>query len=229
MMKFWVCEIFLKNFLDFLLQTREGYVMRVNDFKNEVKITPLLTPITALTATIVIKRYIRMDAERFTDIFSRMQTKLRHIALRIVGNEEEASDAVQDAFVSLWRKRNDVSDDSNIEGLMTVSVRNRCLDAVSDRSRHRIEQIDEAAAVTSPYNDHVDTSENEILSEVEALIQKYLSERDREILILRDKYGWDFEDVAEKFDMTPAAVRMALSRARKAVAMAYRERNGGKR
>ena len=224
--------------------------MRVNDFKNEVKITPLLTPITALTATIVINRekqystivinrensystivinrYIRMDAERFTDIFSRMQTKLRHIALRIVGNEEEASDAVQDAFVSLWRKRNDVADDSNIEGLVTVSVRNRCLDEVRDRSRHRIEQIDEAYAVATSDNVRGDTSENEILSEVEALIQKYLSERDREILILRDKYGWDFEEVAEKFDMTPAAVRMALSRARKAVAMAYRERNGDK-
>ena len=49
------CDFF-ENFLDFLLQTGKGYVMRVNDFKNEVKITPLLTPINALTATIVINR-----------------------------------------------------------------------------------------------------------------------------------------------------------------------------
>ena len=50
-----LCDFF-ENFLDFLLQTGKGYVMRVNDFKNEVKITPLLTPINALTATIVINR-----------------------------------------------------------------------------------------------------------------------------------------------------------------------------
>ncbi|MDE6335165.1 MAG: sigma-70 region 4 domain-containing protein, partial [Muribaculaceae bacterium] len=51
-----------------------------------------------------------------------------------------------------------------------------------------------------------------------------LSERDREILLLRDHSGWEFEEIAERFDMTPAAVRMALSRARKGVLKAYRER-----
>ena len=160
-----------------------------------------------------------MDAERFTDIFSRLQSKLRLVARRIVGNDDEAADAVQDAFCTLWRRREEVSDNGSLEGMMSVSVRNRCLNEVRRRSLHPESQLEEGSVAASSNED----SES-LFREVQTLMEQNLSERDREILLLRDHSGWEFEEIAERFDMTPAAVRMALSRARKGVLKAYRER-----
>lgn len=177
-----------------------------------------------------------MDVERFSDIFSRMQANLRRMALRIVGNEAEAADAVQEAFLNLWRRRQEVDDKENLEGLVAVSVRNRCVSEIRQRSKHPSGPIDEGRdGLTEPASlseasgipsDSSFQSAEEMYAQVEKLMEKYLSERDRRILILRDKYGWDFEEIAENVGMTQAAVRMALSRARKGVLLAYRQRNG---
>lgn len=169
-----------------------------------------------------------MDAERFTDIFSRLQANLRRLALRIVGDEDEASDAVQDVFCTLWRKKDDVADNGSIEGMMAVSLRNRCLSEIRTRTKYQTDRLDDANGMKEEMSDIEESKEEEVTSlynEVEAVMRRHLSERDREILIMRDKYEADFDEIAEKFDMTPAAVRMALSRARKNVLRAYRERN----
>lgn len=170
-----------------------------------------------------------MDAERFSDIFSRLHANLRRMALRIVGNEAEAADAVQDAFCSLWCRRQSVADDGKIEGMMTVSVRNRCLSEIRQRSKYPSGSLDEDFSGSGSGSASVEAaseSPEDIFAEVEQLMESYLSERDRRILILRDQYGWDFEDIAMEMEMTASAVRMALSRARRGVLRAYKDRNG---
>lgn len=169
-----------------------------------------------------------MDAERFTDIFSRLQSRLRFVARRIVGNDEEAADAVQDVFCTLWKRREEVADNGSLEGMMSVSVRNRCLNEVRRRVQHPESQLEEEGYTPSAhgYSDSLssDSDADNLFCEVQTLMEQTLSERDREILLLRDHSGWEFEEIAEKFGMTPAAVRMALSRARKGVLNAYRAR-----
>ncbi len=161
-----------------------------------------------------------MDSERFTDIFSRLQSGLRRFAFRIVGNEVEAEDAVQEAFCSLWRRRDDVTDDNALAGMMTVSVRNRCVSELRRRGRYPTAELEDSVP-----EQEIEPSPDALFSEVQSIMEKYLSERDRRILLLREHSGWEFDDIARKFDMTPAAVRMALSRARKGVLTAYRERS----
>lgn len=165
-----------------------------------------------------------MDAERFTDIFSRLQSRLRIVARRIVGSDDEAADAVQDVFCTLWRRREEVEDSLSLEGMVSVSLRNRCLNEVRRRSHHPETQLEEGSYVSSS-----DTDPESLFNEVQTLMEQILSERDRQILLLRDHSGWEFDEIAERFDMTPAAVRMALSRARKGVLKAYREKVGNKK
>lgn len=111
---------------------------------------------------------------------------------------------------------------------MAVSLRNRCLSEIRTRTKYQTDRLDDANGMKEEMSDIEESKEEEVTSlynEVEAVMRRHLSERDREILIMRDKYEADFDEIAEKFDMTPAAVRMALSRARKNVLRAYRERN----
>ena len=44
---------------------------------------------------------------------------------------------------------------------------------------------------------------------------------------MRDRDGFDYDFIAQELDMNPAAVRMQLSRARKAVRDIYREAENG--
>ena len=58
---------------------------------------------------------------------------------------------------------------------------------------------------------------------VEASVEKELSEIQKEIIRMHEYEGMTFEDIANELGMTPAAVRMQASRARKILREKYRE------
>ena len=57
------------------------------------------------------------------------------------------------------------------------------------------------------------------------IVSQQLSEQQQAILRLRDYEGRDYEEIAELLQMTPSAVRVNLSRARKTVREVYRQRH----
>ena len=61
----------------------------------------------------------------------------------------------------------------------------------------------------------------------ETIIAEKLSPVQRRVLLMRDRDGFDYDFIAQELDMNPAAVRMQLSRARKAVRDIYREAENG--
>ena len=67
-----------------------------------------------------------------------------------------------------------------------------------------------------------DSDARELYHRVDSLIKTVLSERDRRILLLRDYSGWEMADIAAELGLTEANVRVVLSRARRAVAKAYK-------
>ncbi len=67
-----------------------------------------------------------------------------------------------------------------------------------------------------------DSDTRELYHRVDSLIKTVLSERDRRILLLRDYSGWEMADIAAELGLTEANVRVVLSRARRAVAKAYK-------
>lgn len=157
-----------------------------------------------------------MDSERFTGIFTRLQSRLRDRARQLLKNDDDAADALQEAFCSLWQRRDSIADERAAEGLSVVSVRNECLDALRRRDVRR--GVD-AGEIEIPVED--DAGGDALFDEVRQLIDATLSERDRRILFLRDYSGWEFADIAADTGLTEANVRVVLSRARRAVRQAY--------
>lgn len=139
----------------------------------------------------------------------------------MLGSDDEAADALQDAFCALWGCHENIPDERAAEGMAVVSVRNKCLDALRRRSAHGSAGLNEVADVAE---DSHDENNDELFAGVDSLIKTMLSERDRRILMLRDYSSWEMEDIALEFGMTQANVRVALSRARRAVLNAYKSR-----
>lgn len=154
----------------------------------------------------------------------RISGRLRASARRIIG-DVDVDDVLQESFVKLWNKRDELADDEKIEGTAVVTVRNTSLDALRRQTVRRHDDIDSDPSASAVVDDSYERrDEAETFSEVSRLIEGALSARDREILYLRERDGWEFEDIAERFGIPPANVRVIVSRSRKTIRELYRNR-----
>lgn len=157
-----------------------------------------------------------MKRDFLTTAFERIRGRMTRM-----GTADEYSDDLQDAFCRLWSRREAIADTGQAEGMLTVTARHIRIDNLRHSSRYPTVNVEDAGPIqdTEPGNDF-----SEIYSEVDRIIAKNLSERDRKILHLRDRDGWEFEEIAGHLGLTESNVRMILSRARKTVREIYRKR-----
>ena len=148
-----------------------------------------------------------MPRELLTDTFLNLRDRFRARARRILGNAEDADDAMQEAFYKLWAKDYEIRTAAEAEALLFTAVRNSSLDAVRRR------------------RDKVRRDRAEQLSAVQRLIESELSDTQRYIMEKVEYGGLTQEQIAQELGMQPATVRMQLSRARKTIRELYRKRN----
>ncbi len=158
-----------------------------------------------------------------TTVFMRIRPRLQATAGRIQpGDDEATADALQEAFCRLWSRRHSISSESHAEGALMTTVRNVCIDnlrhsSLESRSDSQVPITDETATADPTE----DTSE--LYDEVNRIISRALSERDREILLLRDRNGYEMDALAARFGLSEANIRIILSRARRTVRECYRK------
>jgi RNA polymerase sigma factor (sigma-70 family) len=142
--------------------------------------------------------------------------KLMRFATQLLRDEEEARDAVQDVFLKLWQKRDELSGIENIEAFAVKMTRNRCLDII--RANRSAETRNEGVGLTfREVNDvHLQIELNETAKQVRHLISQ-LPELQKRVMQLRDIEQFEFEEIAEITGMNANAIRVNLSRARKKV------------
>ena len=161
------------------------------------------------------------QTDRITTAFMSLREQMLSLAERITGNRDDAADAVQDAFVKLWQQREQYESASHARGAGMITVRNSSID-LARRSSHAsdipVEQAAYAAIETS--NDETDSA----YQQVRRIIDNELSPRQRAIIDMREIEEMEFEDIAKRLGMQPAAVRVELSRARKRVREMYHNR-----
>ena len=93
----------------------------------------------------------RGDRQAFQDVYRRTSTKLYGICCRILGEGQDAEDALQEAYVNVWRRaeRFDASRASPITWLAAIA-RNSAIDRLRARGNRGNAPIDEALDVTDP-------------------------------------------------------------------------------
>ncbi len=75
-----------------------------------------------------------MDTAEFKQQFLPYHRKLYRVAFRLTGNPQEAEDMVQEAYLKLWNKRDELAGVLNTEAYCVTLVKNLCYDALR-RSR----------------------------------------------------------------------------------------------
>jgi len=150
-----------------------------------------------------------------TDVLP-ISNKLLRFALQILQDEEEAKDVLQDVFLKLWQKRDELEKVENLEAFAFRMTRNRCLDMI--RSRRTI-SIDSMKMMKYPEEESSDTDYLDLTNSVDMVkrIIAELPDLQRTVIHLRDIDQLEFEEIAETTQMNVNAIRVNLSRARKKV------------
>lgn len=121
---------------------------------------------TSIIDPALLARIVKGDQQAFSQLYDHSNTLLFTLALRILGNREEAAELLQDVYLEIWRKvaRYDVGRGTPIAWLVTLT-RSRALDRLRARTARRQQYKDavdgEAAARIpdfgpSPYETQAD-------------------------------------------------------------------------
>lgn len=158
----------------------------------------------------------RMNISDFQKTVYPLKDKIFRFAKRMVENHEEAEDVVQETFIRLWNKRDDLQSYRSIEALAMTTVKNLCIDKIRAR-RNFVENLDNHRGYIEniPGSGHDEHTDDMVAAIRRAM--NHLPGQQRMIMHLRDIEGYEFEEIAAIAGMNENAVRVALSRARKRI------------
>src|ERR1700683_4330114 len=82
----------------------------------------------------LLRRHAAGDSEAFGELFRRHRDRLWAVALRTLGDPEEAADALQDGMLSAFRRAGDFRGESAVTTWLHRIVVNACLDRMRRRA-----------------------------------------------------------------------------------------------
>lgn len=148
----------------------------------------------------------------------RLRPKLLGMAHRYLAGDE-AEDMVQDAMLRLWTMRAELR--MPIDGLAVLLVRHLRTDRLRRDKRAAVVSIDDDAAVPVMFaDDSGDAGTSERVARVMA-IASLLPDMQQLVFRMRHVDGMEMGDIAAVTGCSEAAVRQALSRARRAIRDRY--------
>lgn len=153
--------------------------------------------------------------------YRRLSGRLRHLAGRMTQSDEEAEDALQEAFCRLWSRHPDIKREDEAAALLTTTVKHLAVDSLRLRNKTSTDRLDSLATDNLPDEADEQAERERLFDEVESLIDRHLSPTARDILHRHDYQGHDYATIAAELNMQEAAVRMQLSRARKTIRQCY--------
>jgi RNA polymerase sigma-70 factor (ECF subfamily) len=164
--------------------------------------------------TDLLRRHVAGDSEAFGELFRRHRDRLWAVALRTVGDPEEAADALQDAMISAFRRAGDFRGDSAVTTWLHRIVVNACLDRLRRKAaRPAVSAGDEQAfeALVAQGSDPARTTDTRL--DVNAALQ-ILPPQQRAALVVVDMLGYSVADAAIILDTSQGTVKSRCARAR---------------
>jgi RNA polymerase sigma-70 factor (ECF subfamily) len=155
-----------------------------------------------------------MDANTFKGVFIPLHKKLYRMAYRLLEDASEAEDVVQETYIKLWEKREELELLRNPESFCIVMVRNLCMDILRS-ARNKIDSLDLQNIEKSDFTTIIsDYETNESLGIINKIVEK-LPEQSKLVFKLRHYDDYSFEEIEKITGLSSVNIRVILSRSRK--------------
>lgn len=144
------------------------------------------------------------------------------MVVRLLLDEDEAKDAVQEILIKLWENRKRLEKHPNVEGYVFLVARNYCLDKLrQNKKRGRSLSISENLNLDTHFVSN-QPEKDELTKRVQKIILE-LPENQREVVQLRDLDGLEYNEIEEVTGLKVAHLRVLLSRARQHIRLQLSE------
>jgi RNA polymerase sigma-70 factor (ECF subfamily) len=170
-------------------------------------------------ANYLFRRFKKGDKTAFEKLFKKFYPRLYDFAFRVVGNKEIAEDIVQDIFVRLWEKKENIKP-VNIEGFIFKVLKNQCISylrniKIIDNIKldlNNLKQIEELYRIDFIRDEPYVMIEKELQLEVDKIIKR-LPDRCQEVFILSRVNGLKNREIAHKLGINIKNVERHISKA----------------
>jgi RNA polymerase sigma-70 factor (ECF subfamily) len=155
------------------------------------------------------------DVAALETLFRRYQQRMYRAARRILGDPRDAEDAVQEAFVSAWRRLDSYRGEASFSSWLYRIVTNRCL--TMTRSRHRdltpLDAVERVVAASASRGPEAEATVSAGRDALQAALMELPAEQ-RTCWVLRENDGLGYVEIADIVGSSPDAVRGQIHRAR---------------
>jgi RNA polymerase sigma-70 factor (ECF subfamily) len=157
------------------------------------------------------------DQHAFEELVRATHAEAYTLAYRLVGNEEDARDVVQETYLRAFRGLKNFRGDAQFTTWLYRITANCANTYLTRRVRHRHDELAEDARVPDldPGNDPVARADASALRDRLNDALRELPPRLRAVVVLRDVYDLSHEDIAAELGISETAAKVRLHRARR--------------
>jgi RNA polymerase sigma-70 factor, ECF subfamily len=168
----------------------------------------------------LVERAQAGDRAAFEVLMERHVDRAYRTARAILGNESDAHDATQDAFLDAWRQRRQLRDPTRFDAWLTRIVVNSCRETLRGRRRRAVREI-AASDVLDPVEGLPASgpSADERAASIDVIERAFdrLSADDRAVLVLHHLESQSLAEIADTLEASVGAVKSRLHAARRSL------------
>ena len=159
----------------------------------------------------VLKRQGAPTQAEFHDVISRSSDRWFGACLKITRNRDLAEDAVQDALLSAWNKRQQFDRSAKLDTWIHRIAINAALQLLRKGRPGVFEPLESDVESSAPTPDRIHADEE--LGRSLSVAMSHLSEIERVCFILKHLEQWRLKEIAEEIDANIGTVKQAIFRA----------------
>ena len=149
----------------------------------------------------------------YEELMRRYQRTLFNVCARYLGNDRDADDVCQDAFIVAIERIDDCRDPAKFGKWLLQIVRNRARNLVRADSGRRLVALGETTPAADP-SPATRVEQAELRERLLGALAQ-IPEQHREVVLLHDLEGWKHREIAERLGLPEGTVRSHLHHARR--------------
>ncbi|QNK61036.1 RNA polymerase sigma-70 factor [Pedobacter sp. PAMC26386] len=157
------------------------------------------------------------DRSAFTEIYNRYWSVTYAQVYKMLRDEDEAKDVIQEIFSKLWIRAADIKSSHNLAGLLYTAARNKVLNIIAQSKVRNNYATSIAAYISETDPDSIDkVDEKRLIKIIEQEIQN-LPPKMREIFELSRKENLSHKEIAKKLSLSDQTVKKQVQNALKII------------
>ncbi|WP_329219062.1 RNA polymerase sigma factor SigM [Streptomyces sp. NBC_01485] len=165
----------------------------------------------------LLNRHVEGDPEAFGEVVRRHRDRLWAVALRTLGDREEAADAVQDALVSAYRAAHTFRGQSAVTTWLHRITVNACLDRARKAASRKTSPVDDTERLDQLLEPHESAAAPAERNDLHRQLLEALGTLppdQRAALVLVDMQGYSVAEAARMLDVPTGTVKSRCARGR---------------